>query len=394
MHVLIIPSWYPKKSDDINGCFFREQAILLRKNGCKVGVIHQELRSLKNWRSLFSSTPNLNTENDEEVLTYRSWGVNWFPRINVLAIKLFTWYGIRLYKRYVAENGAPDIVHVHSILYAGLIAKKIFKKHKIPFIITEHSSAFSRNLIKNNELLITKKVSSVASRKFAVSKEFAELLNSITGKENRPWEDLPNTVNKKFYTELPQKNKIESRFDFINVAFMNENKRQSNVLQAFANICKQNQNAYLTLGGDGPMRGQLENLTYNLGIKDRVKFLGMLSREQVMTAISSADAFVLSSRHETFGIVLIEALALGKPVIATRCGGPESIVRNKDGILIPVDDISALTAAMKQMIEKYNEYDSNEIRIACKLRYGETVISKKLIQTYAAAISENRSCKQ
>lgn len=386
MHVLIIPSWYPQKANDINGCFFREQAILLQKKGCKVGVIHQELRSIKNWRYSLSIKPKIHIEDDEKVKTYRSWGINWFPRINVLAIKLFTWYGHRLYKRYVAENGVPDIIHVHSIIYAGLIAEKVFIKHKIPFVITEHSSAFARNLISANELLIAKKVTSSASRKFAVSKKFADLLNNTIGEENLPWEELPNTVNEIFFKKSIKQKLNKSEFRFINIAFMNDNKRQINIIKAFAKICKQYQNAYLTIGGDGPLREQLEYLTTDLGIKDKIKFTGILSREQVMTAISSADAFILSSKHETFGIVVIEALALGKPVIATRCGGPESIIRKEDGILIPVDDINSLTAAMKEIIENHDKYDPCEIRDACKLRYSETEISNKLMQVYAATI--------
>ena len=100
-----------------------------------------------------------------------------------------------------------------------------------------------------------------------------------------------------------------------------------------------------------------------------------------------ADAFVLSSRNETFGVVIIEALALGKPVIATQCGGPESILRPADGLLVPVDDVSAMANAMCQLIERRNDYDPVEIRQSCVARFSETAIAKRLNWIYAEVLS-------
>lgn len=388
MHVLIIPSWYPRQPGDINGCFFRDQAIALRKHGCKVGVIYPELRSLRNWRSIFSGQNGISVEQDEGVSTYRSRGMNWFPRTIVPASKLFVWHGCRLYHRYVAEKGVPDIVHVHSLLYAGSVAAEISRKYAVPFVVTEHSSAFSREMVSAKGLFIAKNSSSVASKKFAVSGAFASLLNNRIGSGNSPWEEIPNIVNEQFLkNKLPSKKDI-TNFEFINIAFMNENKRQDNILHAFAQTCKSYPNVRLTIGGDGTERRKLEQLAHDLGVAEKVKFTGLLSREQVLAEMAGADAFVLSSRYETFGVVVIEALALGKPVIATRCGGPESIVRKEDGILIPVDDVNALAAAMGQMLENRNDYDPAEIRQACIARYSEAAIATRLKQVYTEIISK------
>lgn len=388
MHVLIIPSWYPCNAKDIGGSFFREQAIALRKYGCKVGVIYPELRSLRNWRSLFSDANIISVEADEGVETYRSRGMNWFPRTIALALKLFVWHGCRLYERYVEENGVPDIVHVHSLLYAGSVATRICRKYAVPFVVTEHSSAFGNNLVSIKELMIAKQASSTASRKFAVSNEFAILLNNLLCSGNASWVEMPNIVSEQFlnYELLLKKN--HNYFNFINIALMNENKKQANILHAFAETCKRYPDARLTLGGDGPERPQLQQLTNDLGIAEKVKFTGLLSREQVLTEVANADAFVLSSRYETFGVVVIEALALGKPVIATRCGGPESILRKEDGLLIPVDDIKALSDAMRQLLESRNDYDSVEIRESCRERFSEAAIATRLKQVYAEVVNK------
>ena len=388
MHVLIIPSWYPRHPKDIGGSFFREQALALHKHGCKVGVIYPELRSLRNWRSTFSDLNGINVEKDEGVDTYRSYGMNWFPRTVLLASKLFVWHGFRLYDRYVTENGVPDIVHVHSLLYAGSLAAEINRKYEIPFLVTEHSTAFARDLISEKGMHFARDISLSASRKFAVSSEFAKLLNERVGSKNIPWEEMPNIVNERFYSyELPTK-KIGSNFQFFNVALMDRKKRQDNILYAFAKICKNYPSARLTLGGDGPERIKLEKLARDLNIADKVKFPGLLSREEVLAKMATSDVFVLASRYETFGVVVVEALALGKPVIATRCGGPESIIRKEDGILISVDDVNALAVAMCQMIENRNNYDSSEIRQTCVARYSENVIASRLKDVYIEVISK------
>ena len=388
MHILIIPSWYPCNAKDIGGSFFREQAIALRKYGCKVGVIYPKLRSLRNWRSIFSGDNIISVETDEGVKTYRSSGMNWFPRTIALASKLFVWHGCRLYDRYVAENGVPDIVHVHSLLYAGSVAARICRKYSVPFVVTEHSSAFASNLISNKELIIAKQASSTASKKFAVSNEFAILLDNLLCSGSESWDEMPNIVSQQFLNyELPL-TRNNNCFNFINIGLMNENKKQANILHAFAETCKRYPDARLTLGGDGPERPQLQQLTNDLGITGKVKFTGLLSREQVLSEVANADVFVLSSRYETFGVVVIEALALGKPVIATRCGGPESILRKEDGILIPLNDINALAVAMRQLLENRTDYDSAEIREACRERYSEATVATRLKQVYAEVVNK------
>lgn len=382
MHVLIIPSWYPSQPSDINGCFFREQAIALHKHGCKVGVIYPELCSLRNWKSIFSRQSGISLEVDEGVATYRFKGMNWFPRTVTPVMKLFIWYGLQLYDRYVAQNGLPDVIHVHSLLNAGSLAVEIQKKHAIPFVVTEHSSAFAGGMVSAAGLEIAKKITTMASRKFAVSSAFANLLDKYIGVKEDYWEEMPNIVDERFFSHglLPNTSK---NFKFISVALMSENKCQANIIHAFSKFSKTNPNISLTLGGDGPMRSQLQKLVQDLDLTDRVKFTGMLSREQVLAEMATADAFVLSSRYETFGVVVIEALALGKPVIATRCGGPESIVRKEDGILIPVDDVDALATAMINMVENRNDYDPGKIRQSCIARFSEAAIANRLLNIYS-----------
>lgn len=98
--------------------------------------------------------------------------------------------------------------------------------------------------------------------------------------------------------------------------------------------------------------------------------------------LARAQALVHPSRYETFGVAIVEALAMGRPVVATRCGGPEGIVTARDGLLVPVDDIEALARAMRELREHIDRYDAAAIRLACLERFGEGAVVARLRDTY------------
>ncbi|MNC09876.1 putative teichuronic acid biosynthesis glycosyltransferase TuaC [compost metagenome] len=388
MHILIIPSWYPSKAGDVNGSFFREQALALQNHGCKVGIIYPQLRSLKNWKSIFVGRRGHINEVDEGMPTYRYHGINWFPRLPNATAWLWVKQGINIYDHYVDQYGKPDIIHVHSALYGGCLAVEIFEKHKIPFVVTEHSTAYARGMINASQKQISKKVSAKAKHRIAVSLEFAKLLNEFHQQNNFKWQYLPNIVNKKFTNHKEKIKKDSNKFTFISIALLSEKKAIDNLITAFSKIASKSADITLKIGGDGPERAKLEQLAQDLAVSDRVFFLGSLTRDKVLEEVSNADAFVLASRYETFGVVIIEALALGKPVVATRCGGPESIVGDGDGLLVPVDDIESLSSAMWKLYRNPSDYNSEQIKRSCIERFSEETIAKSLKSIYEKVLSK------
>lgn len=103
---------------------------------------------------------------------------------------------------------------------------------------------------------------------------------------------------------------------------------------------------------------------------------------------SSAQAFVLASRLETFGVVYIEAMAAGLPVIATACGGPEDFVTEQVGILVPVGNVKALTEAMEQMVMHSGSYDRAEIARYAAKKFAPATIAEQLTSIYMRARDE------
>jgi glycosyltransferase involved in cell wall biosynthesis len=158
------------------------------------------------------------------------------------------------------------------------------------------------------------------------------------------------------------------------------------LIQAFACAFK-DMDVELIVVGDGIERPKLESLVISCGIESQVSFLGNLNREDVKIEMQRCDAFVLASRYETFGVVYIEALACGKPIIATSCGGPAMIVDEENGLLVPVEDIKALSEAMSYLFTHYDNYKPETIRKNCINKYSEEVIIGKISDIY------NRSLK-
>ncbi|HGN1047542.1 TPA: glycosyltransferase [Pseudomonas aeruginosa] len=387
LHILIIPSWYPEYPGDINGSFFKEQAEALAKHGCKVGVIYPQLRSLRNWRGVLKGESGLSHEVENGIPTYRWHGVNWFPRIAKLNGCLWELHGAKLYEKYVDEHGKPDIIHAHSLLYAGHLASKISEKSGIPFVVTEHSSAYARGLYNKSQIALAQTVAPKAGARIAVSTEFTKLLSKLFTCENNDWEYIPNIVNQDFFDRsLDQKNEDEDSFVFLNVAMLDRNKDQATLLKAFSKAYANNDKLRLRIGGDGPCREELESLSEELGISDSVTFLGKLSRSQVIDEIQASDAFVLSSIYETFGVVVVEAMALGKPVISTSCGGPESIVSKETGILVPTTYADKLGHAMISLFHNRHKYDQQSIRNYCYSRFSEESVVSSLKGVYQSLV--------
>ncbi|WP_104484432.1 glycosyltransferase [Acinetobacter indicus] len=381
IHILIIPSWYPLFKGDVGGSFFREQAIALKKSGCTVGVIYPQVRSLKNIKSILKKPYGLTIESDEGVDTLRWYTANYFPKIKSYNKNYWINIALKLFEIYIEKYGKPDIIHVHSMLYAGFVAQAIQEKYGIPYVITEHSSAFARNVIADEVLDSLKPVVKNAQKCIAVSQKFSEYLELKFSQI--VWHYIPNLVNDEFFipAEIKQ-NENSKKIRIISICHLNKNKNTELLIKAFAKLLIQQPNVELAIGGDGEERSALEKLVNILNIEHAVQFLGSLTRTEVKNEIQKSSLFVISSLYETFGVVAIEALALGKPVVSTRCGGPESIICSDVGVLVENNSISDLANGMLYVATHLDEYDANVLRKYCLENFSEKAVVSKLTKIY------------
>jgi len=363
LHILVIPSSYPMPHAPLRGVFFREQAHALRKAGIRVGVVYPDFRSLRT----LSLSGMLNTRcqetvhNDEGIDTVRFHG--WNVLSSRLRGMLFTRKARQLAETYIDNFGWPDLLHAHGIVWGGVGARSVGRALNIPYVVTAHSSNFLRRSVKACEKSPAQEAIEDARALFAVSSALAKEIASFARHEQEAVV-VPNMVNTGFFT-LPPQSRTTSPFKFLMIAALSPNKGVHNAIRAFAKASGQVDKATELCIGGGEKRGyagyrrRLEKLVVSLGVENQVQFLGPLSRNQVRDAMWQSNTFVLSSYVETFGVVLIEAMSTGLPVVATRSGGPEEIVGSDVGWLADPGDVDGLAEAL---VKAYDHWDEMKIR--------------------------------
>lgn len=377
MRVLIITPNYPNEISKLSGVFFRDQAVALAKNAdLSVTVIAAIAISIKKFikRRKFiqieSRTVRLN-EVEEYSLIFPA-----IPKLKRLNYFISFIIGKRMYRKYKIKNGIPDILHAHSF-HVGRLPLFIKKKDDVPFVITEHYSSINYDRLQKWQWKLGRKIFKNSNKNIAVSEHFAKLLESHFRQE---FVYIPNVVDTEFFIPRNEKNSNNKVKTFLSVGFLNKNKNHSMLIEAFKIAFNGDENYLLNIAGDGTEKSKLESLIKEFRLEKQVSLLGELTREEVRDEMQKADYFVLPSKYETFGLVLIEAMSCGLPVIATRCGGPESIITNeKLGILCEIN-VEALIESIRIITKKF--LFSSYIREHVVSYYSAKIIAKRLCSLY------------
>jgi len=386
MHILLLPSWYPKNPSDVGGVFFRDQAFALVNYGHKVGVIAPQMKSV---RKLFSKTEKTCLpyfELDLGLPTYRKEVLAALPRVPYGNYWLFKRAAQKLLRDYIKHQGKPDIIHAHAAIFGGVVAVDIAKEFDIPVVLTEHSTGFARGVYSPWQLKLAEKAIAGSRSRISVSPSLGELLGDQFASSKGLWKWIPNVVADRFKT--PDNFAPEDRpVRFLNLALMTTKKGQFDLVKAFHSVIESGLTAELWLAGDGPIRAELEEQAADLGIAEKVRFLGLIAPEKVPQLLSEIDVMVVSSHYETFGVVAAEALTAGVPVIATRCGGPECIVQEGDGLLVPPKQPLVLGQAIQQLGEELSSYNRRGIADRAKDRFSGPAVAARLTEEYEHVLS-------
>ena len=382
MKVLVIPSWYP-----LYGNFFLDQSVAIANKGIKVDILVNDLTSLKDFgitKFIRNFKINVNHHNNIKIIRSICWKI---PKSEKLNIKLWSKKTLRLFKIYLNKYGKPDLIHLHSAMWAGYAASFIYKKYNIPYIITEHRSRFvdnniyARRIIKNYYLKYIRLALEHSSFVITVSKSMINTLIEINPSVKNKIGVIPNMTDTNFFVRKPV-DKQSRPFIFLSVGLFEEAKGMDILLKSFALFSRKYRDSCLRIAGDGSQRSKLINLGYSLGISDKVKFLGKISQEKLLAEYQTANVFILASRFEAFGVVFIEALSAGLPVIGTRSGGPEEIINDENGLLVDINDINQLADAMEKLYKNYNKYNPEIIRKYAINNYSEDIIADHIIDKY------------
>lgn len=371
LHLVFLPSWYSSVETPSAGIFIRRQALALSKAGVKVGLLYPDL----------DSSPDVEGNGKflgSELSVHEG-------QINELRLKARTphllrplvryWAVRRLLAEYERHFGSPDLVHAHAAWWAGVIASFL----PLPYVLTEHWTGYAEGLVRPWQVPLLKRAFERAEVRLAVSSALAEDLRPYVG--GLDVVVLPNTVDTDFFYPPPVRPSYPP-LRLVSIALLRKPKRPDLLILALSHLVKRGIDVVLELGGDGPQRGELERLAQDLGVGERVRFLGHLSPEEVRRAMHNAHIFALPSEYETFGVVYAEALSCGLPVIATERGGPKDFVVPEVGRLVPPEDHVALAKAIVELWENYERYEPNSLHEYAKSLFNERVIANKLIAIY------------
>lgn len=370
MYTLFISRGYPDDKYKTYGIFEYDQAKALAAQGCKLVYAAIDLRSIRRWRKWGI----IKEQKDGIDLYTMSLPIGGVPkkilsRISILSLKI-------LYNKIIKEHGKPDIMHAH-FTNSAYAASKLKDANNIPLVVTEHSSQINKENIDEDLYQMAKAAYIKADKLIAVSPALADMIENNFDK--RPVY-IPNVVNLDVFD---YKEKLESEtFNFVSTGNLVDIKRMDLTIEAFYKAFGKDPRVRLTIFGQGPERGKLESIIGKHNLQSQVKLMGLQSREKIAQHLRKSDCFVLASQTETFGLSYVEALAMGLPVIATRCGGPETFVDKYNGYMIDINNLEQLTQAMKFMYNNIDNYDRKAISMEIKEKFSAQAIGKSIIDLY------------
>ena len=377
--ILVIPSWYPPDG----GYFFKEHSEAISRMGWQVDVLVNRVVGVRKLIQAGLSALRRFRVGEENGLRVARAITLKMPGNEKLNIRRWARRTLKIYHRYESRYGKTGLILAHSVTWAGYAASLIAERYHVPFIIVEHRSFFvwstekARGMVKPFYLPLFEKAYRYCSHLVLVSESLLTGLEALMPWIGEKTMVIPNMIREDMFT-APATPRKSDPFVLIWAGRLEHVKGVDVLLEAVRILKNRTDRQFsVRLAGRGPLRKQLEQLAAELGVADRVHFLGRLSREDMQAEMQAASCFVLPSRYEAFGAVLIEAMATGLPVIATRSGGPDSIVSDTCGLLIDTEQAGQLADAMEKMMQDYSDYRPERIRKITMERFGEKVIMEQ-----------------
>jgi len=370
MNVLVVAPSIPTKEEPLNGVFAFDQALALSGHGIAVKVAAVDLRSIRHKRKWGLEYYK---KNGIECAIYN------FP-LGAVPIKMQVLVGQVLLKkvyRCLYHDGTfPDVVHAH-FTEIGAMAVTVCKENELPLILTEHSSAITEPVIREGIRKCALYVYPRCKKVIAVSKALAKRIYEISNVDATV---IHNIVDTSVFNYIGKKD-LGSKYKFVTVGSLIEVKNHMMLIDALAKVYESDKEVMLDIVGEGPLHSFLQKRIQEKGLGNVVRLLGFKNRDEIKDIYNQADCFVLPSRLETFGVVSIEAMAAGLPVIATRCGGPEEYVNEITGMLVE-NSVEQLAAGMISMKKKRGIFDMNKISQFAHEMFSDENISGQVYEVY------------
>ena len=363
MRVAVVAEWYPSPGDPVLGIWAHRQAVAARDAGAEVRVLalRRPIPPLALARQLFHIPPAIGTLGrwiggartmlrpmaldglsvlavpflaPPRPVSYGTWGYWMAPPLGHALDRLYA-------------DWRFDVLHAHCLAPAGHAAARwVRRQGETAFVVSAHGP----------DMINVPENSSVGRRACVAAMAVADLVVANSSWAARRCEEiagraLPVRVVH-LGADVPAVTHAapNGAVRIVTVAHLVARKRHATILRALAELDPARRPEYLVIG-DGPCREPLARLAAELGVADRVRFLGQLPNPEAVAAAAACDLFVMPGVEEPFGVAFVEAMAAGLPAIGSRGeGGPEDIAAAGDGmVLVEPDDPSELAAAIERL---------------------------------------------
>jgi glycosyltransferase involved in cell wall biosynthesis len=382
MRVILFVDWYPTRFAPLNGIFVRRHAQAIARMH-EVGVVKvygdPDLVPVQSaWVERGHGFPEI----------YVAFRKSTLP---VLGKLLNAWRFFRGWRRGAAEYrrtiGEPEMVHGYILPRGALQAWAFARENKLPYVLSEQWTGFQTDDFAQLPWLRRSLMRFCMARAAAITVGSRALRDGmLPHSRQRNFVVTPNIC---FPVTRAEKTPFVLSPDekhLLTVGVWDYWKNISGLLRAFRRALDQRPDLHLHLVGEHEGRPALQQLAAELGIPaEKATFYGSLPNPQVMDLMARCDVYITNSMAESFSIATIEATIMGKPVIATRCGGPEDFVVPEIGLLIPVADDGALSRAILQLAETHGDYPPEKLTEYARSRFSEEAVARVFDEMYRQA---------
>jgi glycosyltransferase involved in cell wall biosynthesis len=387
LRVLVISFMYPNTVDPSAGVFIEEQVKYLSRR-CEVRVLSPTpwfppVKFLRRWYR-YRLRPVREVREGTYILRPRFLSIPGDPFTTAGFSYFFCllWVVPKLKRSFDF-----DLVHAHVSYPDGFAAVLIGKLLKKPVVVTEHTGNFSevsrRTVCRRDMSVYALKNAGLVISVSTSQRE--QLLREGLLEENVV--KISNGVDMNLFCPADGARARPQEKTILFVGHLIEEKGVGLLLEAFRNLLQGRRNDLrLLVAGDGVLRKYLLDKTKSMGIETKVRFLGAVSKAQVAELMKECDVLVLPSFRESFGIVLVEAMACGKPVVATRSGGPTEIVSEDTGVLVPYGDADVLSKAIGYVLDNPHKFEAGKISRHVRQKYDILRVTEKILKSYGRVL--------
>ena len=369
INLLVLPELFPEFEGDWKGVFIEDylqsvkhinpHTLYVRLSGKEKGVKDE------NYKGQFSLKRFTLTDKKVSDFLKPFYYIQWFLK------------GVKLGKSYTNTT----IIHAHGAILNGTLAYLIGKKLRVSFVVTEHTGPYNRILNSWIKSTISKFIFNKAAKVLVVSEHQKKEVLKLGIPEEKVLVSY-NPVNTDLFHIA-----VESAFkNIVFVSRLDEFKGGLRTVKAFHQICDQFADYTLTIVGDGEEFEAIQQYVLTNNLSEKIILKGTLTKLQIAEVLGKSSLFVFPSRHETFGLVVAEALSCGLPVVCTNRTAPKEFINDKNGILVEPDNVDEIAEAMKQIIKNKGAYNSMLIRQQIEERFGMNSFGEYLIGVYESVI--------